>query len=188
MLSNNPWRIECAHTAREALQLAAERPFDLYILGNWWLEDGVRGIELSLDLRHKDPSTPVLFYSSNASPKEVQAGLATGAVGYIVKPDVQGLLELKIHAILASSESRSHEARMEAIRVTIEEIADHLTRTDLATDAAANMARASTSPANASDLLVRSRAKIAFYKAGGNRACFERMWPAVLEEAIRLAS
>jgi len=40
-----------------------------------------------------DPIKPILFFSGAASETDKQKGIQAGATGYVVKPDVGGLLE-----------------------------------------------------------------------------------------------
>ena len=73
-----------AGTVAEALQLAREIEFDLFIL-DIRLEDGT-GIELCQKLRQLQPNVGVLYYSAYASDAEQQKALAICGDAYLRKP------------------------------------------------------------------------------------------------------
>ena len=76
----------------EALKLAREQHFDLYILDSW-LPDG-KGVELCKRLREFDRRTPIMFLSAAAYETDKQAAIDSGAQCYLIKPvDIQ-LLKL----------------------------------------------------------------------------------------------
>jgi DNA-binding response OmpR family regulator len=70
--------------------IQAER-FDLYLLDAWL--PGVDGFELCRQIRIADPQTPILFFTGAAYAADTQKGIEAGANAYVVKPDVDGLLE-----------------------------------------------------------------------------------------------
>jgi len=78
-------------TAAQALSLIQTERFDLYLLDGW-LSD-LDGFELCRRLRALDPHTPILFYSGAAYDADKQRGLEAGANAYVIKPDVDGLLQ-----------------------------------------------------------------------------------------------
>lgn len=82
----------CAQTTAEAwLRIKAEC-FDLYLLDGWL--PGVDGFEFCRQIRAFDAITPIVFYSGAAYDTDKQKGIAAGANGYVVKPDVEGLIEI----------------------------------------------------------------------------------------------
>ena len=68
----------------EALRLAQNEPFDLYLLETR-LPDG-DGFELCRRLHKFAPRTPIVFYSGEAYETDREKGLAAGATAYLVKP------------------------------------------------------------------------------------------------------
>ena len=75
----------------EALELARREHFDLYIL-DARLPDG-SGLELCVSLRALDPHARIIFYSGAAYERDRIAGLSRGASAYIIKPEINELLE-----------------------------------------------------------------------------------------------
>jgi DNA-binding response OmpR family regulator len=68
----------------DALRLAREEHFDLYLIDNWM--PGISGVRLCELLRDFDQHTPVLFYSGAAYETDIERALSSGAQGYLVKP------------------------------------------------------------------------------------------------------
>jgi CheY-like chemotaxis protein len=91
LLGGEGIELRTAATAAEALRLAREERFDLVMLDNRF-PDG-DGCELCREIRQFDRETPILFYSGAAYEKDRLRGLAAGAQGYIVKPELSGLVE-----------------------------------------------------------------------------------------------
>jgi two-component system, OmpR family, response regulator len=78
-------------TAAQALWLIEAERFDLYLL-EAFLPD-LDGFELCRQMRAADPHTPILFFSGAAYTADKQKGVEAGANAYLVKPDVDGLVE-----------------------------------------------------------------------------------------------
>lgn len=89
MLGMSQMEVHSALSASEALTRAGSEEFDLYLLDGG-LPDG-DGASLCRTLRRVDPKIPVLFYSGNAHHDEIERGLASGAAGYITKPNSERL-------------------------------------------------------------------------------------------------
>ena len=83
--------VKAVGDAIQALGLIESECFDLYLL-DAWLPD-IDGFELCRRLRLVDPFKPILFFSGAASETDKEKGIQAGATGYVVKPDVGGLLE-----------------------------------------------------------------------------------------------
>jgi DNA-binding response OmpR family regulator len=96
--------VRTADTATEALWLARERRFDLLMLDSKF-QDG-DGFELCRHIREFDLDTPILFYSGSAHETDKAKGLAAGAQGYIVKPELSRLVE----AVRSLASPRAHTA------------------------------------------------------------------------------
>jgi CheY-like chemotaxis protein len=84
VLGDAQYGVMTAGTVSEALQLAREIEFDLFIL-DIRLEDGT-GIELCEKLREVQPDVGVLYYSAYASDQEQQKALAVCGDSYLRKP------------------------------------------------------------------------------------------------------
>ncbi len=94
---------ECAESAAEARKLISTSRFDLYLL-DAWLPD-LDGFEFCRQLRAIDSITPILFYSGAAYDSDRQRAFAAGANAYIVKPEVEGLVETMAGLIIEARES-----------------------------------------------------------------------------------
>lgn len=91
-LLGREYETKTAGGVTEALLAAAGREhFDLYVLDTIF-PDG-RGTDLCLRLRSLHPQTPIIFYSGAAFAEDRRAALSAGAIDYIVKPEINGLVE-----------------------------------------------------------------------------------------------
>jgi|HubBroStandDraft_2_1064218.scaffolds.fasta_scaffold86328_3 DNA-binding response OmpR family regulator len=84
-----------------ALADARERPPDLAVLDT--MMPGMTGLEVCRELR-KDPATasiPVIILTAMAQDADITAGLAAGAVDYIVKPFSPRDFAMRVDAVLA---------------------------------------------------------------------------------------
>ena len=92
------YRVTTTSSSKDALKLAREQHFDLYILDSW-LPDGT-GVELCKRLREYDPVTPIMFLSGAAYDVDKQAAINSGAQCYLVKPaDIQ-VLSSEVNALI----------------------------------------------------------------------------------------
>jgi len=105
MLSLAHIEVDCATSEADALALAGASRFDLYLLDGGSPEDS--GFRLCRTLRASDPDIPVLFYSGNAHPDQIAAGMASGADGYITKPNSDELAEAIIRIVTSYREKVS---------------------------------------------------------------------------------
>src|SRR4030095_880992 len=78
-------------TALQAISSIQTERFDLYLLDSR-LPD-VDGFDLCRRIRDFDPGTPILFFSGAAYETDKKRGIEAGANAYVIKPDVDGLLE-----------------------------------------------------------------------------------------------
>lgn len=86
-----------AGSINEALRLARNERFDLYILDKRF-PDG-NGFALCQQIRELHPETPVIFYSGDAYNSDRDEGLSAGAQDYVAKPDIDKLLESVNHLL-----------------------------------------------------------------------------------------
>jgi CheY-like chemotaxis protein len=85
LFSHTGYEIVCAENGVEALRLAQNDKFDLFILDNWM--PSMTGLELTQHIRTFNQITPILFYSGAAYRTDMQAALNAGAQGYLTKPE-----------------------------------------------------------------------------------------------------
>jgi two-component system OmpR family response regulator len=84
LLQDRGYGVMTAGSVAEALELAKEIHFDLYIL-DVRLPDGT-GVELCQKLRGVCPGIPILYYSAYGDPAEVESALAICGDAYLKKP------------------------------------------------------------------------------------------------------
>lgn len=78
------YEVVAAHTFADAISKALTTHFDAYILDSR-LPDG-SGVDLCKEIREFNSDTPILFYSADAYPKEIEEAMNAGAQAYMVKP------------------------------------------------------------------------------------------------------
>jgi len=98
----------CAGSAAEAWALLNAAPFDLYLLDGWL--PGLDGFDFCRQLRKAHPDAPILFYSGAAYETDKRRGMAAGASGYVVKPDIEGLIRM-VNQLFANVGSKSGVGR-----------------------------------------------------------------------------
>ncbi len=91
LLSQEEYEVRTASTFQEALELAARQKFDLYVLDKH-LPDG-SGLDLCQRLNAINPGVPCIFYSGDAYDIHRSQAMAAGADAYVVKPDIDGLID-----------------------------------------------------------------------------------------------
>jgi DNA-binding response OmpR family regulator len=84
VLAKHNYRVTTGSTIADALKLAREDCFDLYMLDSW-LPDG-SGIDLCKKLRELHPGIPIVFLSGAAYQADKQNAINSGAQGYFTKP------------------------------------------------------------------------------------------------------
>lgn len=89
-----------ADGAVEALKLAQQERFDLYLLDSRFAD--ATGKELCEKLREFDPSTPIVFYSGE-TPQRLKESMECGAQGFVMKPEFDALPRVIEQALSASS-------------------------------------------------------------------------------------
>ena len=94
--------VATAGTNAEALELAKQFRFDLFIL-DVRLPDG-SGIELCQKIHVLQPKVPSLYYSAYASDEEQEAALSVCGDAYLKKPVSASELEKTIEGLLQSKD------------------------------------------------------------------------------------
>ena len=101
ILSQEDFEVVTTRTVEEALQHARPGAFDLYVLDKH-LPDG-SGLDLCAKLNEVTPGVPCLVYSGDAYAIHRSEALAAGAHAYVVKPDIEGLIET-VHKLLSEKQ------------------------------------------------------------------------------------
>ena len=101
ILSQEDFEVVTSRTMEEALELARAGAFDLYVLDKH-LPDG-SGLDLCARLNEVTPGVPCLVYSGDAYAIHRSEALAAGAHAYVVKPDIEGLIET-VHKLLSEKQ------------------------------------------------------------------------------------
>jgi CheY-like chemotaxis protein len=101
ILSESDYEFHNARTIEEALQLARQYEFDLYVLDKR-LPDG-SGLDLCKTLGELTPGVPCIFYTGDAYEIHRSEALAAGALAYVPKPEIENLIEA-VHKSLSERE------------------------------------------------------------------------------------
>ena len=104
LLGEEDYEVKIAPTIQEALRLATNEEFDLYVLDKH-LPDG-SGLELCAKLNEITPKVPCIVYSGDAYDIHRVEAMAAGADAYVAKPDIEGLIE-KVNKLLAQEDCAS---------------------------------------------------------------------------------
>jgi two-component system response regulator PilR (NtrC family) len=91
ILADADYEVETARNMEQALQMAADGTFDLYVLDKR-LPDG-SGLELVKRLNALTPDVPCVIYTGDAYELHQKEALAAGADAYVPKPDIEQLIE-----------------------------------------------------------------------------------------------
>ena len=100
MLTTSGYKVLCAMTGEEGLQMTKDKKPDIIILDV--ILPGMKGREVCVRIK-KDPTVkniPVLFLTSKDSPDDVQAELEAGGIGHLTKPINPQYLIAQIKRIL----------------------------------------------------------------------------------------
>lgn len=100
LLQERGYGVLTAGSVGEALQLATDITFDLYIL-DVRLPDGT-GVELCQKLREMRPGIPILYYSAYGDPAEVESALSICGDAYLKKPVCIADIENLVARLLAT--------------------------------------------------------------------------------------
>ena len=101
LLGEENYGVKVALTFDEALRLAADEEFDLYVLDKR-LPDG-SGLDLCAKLTQVTPGVPCILYTGDAYDIHRAEAMAAGADAFVAKPDIEGLIE-NVHKLLANNQ------------------------------------------------------------------------------------
>src|SRR6266404_3275549 len=103
ILARFDYEVVSTSNAVDALRLAHEQKFDLYLLDTR-LADG-SGVDLCKRIREFDNHTPILFYSAAAFDGDKKTALECGAQAYLTKPATPGELSSAISNLFALAQT-----------------------------------------------------------------------------------
>jgi CheY-like chemotaxis protein len=97
-------------TVDEALKLMNDHDFDLYLLDTQL--PGTSGIDLCTVIRAIDYKTPIVFYSASSHPEDRRRAMQCGATAYVLKPNIENLVEAVAELLdISSSQSSLDHSR-----------------------------------------------------------------------------
>jgi DNA-binding response OmpR family regulator len=98
MFKEADYEVTSCMTADEGLEKAERGIYSAIILDNWLSE--TTGVDVCRKIRIFDTTTPIIFFSGEARPKEKQKAINAGANEYLVKPDdLENLTQTVINLI-----------------------------------------------------------------------------------------
>ena len=101
LLGQENYEVAAVKTVSDALDLARNESFNLYILDEWFPREA--GLGLCRKIREFDPHTPIIFYSGAAFDSDKEEAIYAGAQAFVAKPYVEELLET-VHRLLADKQ------------------------------------------------------------------------------------
>jgi two-component system, OmpR family, alkaline phosphatase synthesis response regulator PhoP len=99
-LPRKTYEVVSVHTSAGGLSKALNENFDVIILDSY-LPDG-SGIELCKRLREAKLQTPIIFYSADVFPYQIEEAMQAGATLYLSKPLLPDAVEQAIKECLRS--------------------------------------------------------------------------------------
>ncbi|WP_458124681.1 hybrid sensor histidine kinase/response regulator [Paenibacillus sp. Z3-2] len=114
MLANEPYHIQPAASALEALELLDQEPWDLLIADV--MMPHISGYELTENVRkrYSISELPILLLTARNEPADIYAGFMAGATDYVTKPVDAVELRHRIGSLIALKQSIDERLRMEA--------------------------------------------------------------------------
>jgi hypothetical protein len=172
------YELAAVQSWRAALRLVRDKAYDVYVVYAPLVWDDP--LEVCRKIRVFDAHTPVILYSVETGVVKRREAATTGCIqAYLGRANDAHNLAATAAQLIMLDELRS----MEAVRSRLEAIQDHIAR---------RLARArpkrgaENPPAHArSHALVKRDAYRMYAEAGGSRANFERLWPAIYEGALK---
>jgi two-component system OmpR family response regulator len=105
LLQQENYDVEAANTVSEALELARNASFNLYILDKWFPRGA--GVALCRKIREFDPHTPIIFYSGAAFDSDREEALYAGAQAFVAKPYIDELVATVHHLLNDRQEAQT---------------------------------------------------------------------------------
>ena len=154
-------------------RLARTAPCDLYVLQSPLGWDDAAAVCRSI--RIYDAHTPIIVYALEPSPAERREVMSAGAQAYVARSDDPHNLHGRAGQLVMLAELRSMEAMTSNAKALQERVARGLTRI------------AGAAGGEGAKTRLKLQAARLFTQAGGTRANFERLWPALYERALERA-
>ncbi len=101
LLEQENYEVIAIKNVSEALQLAQNESFNLYIFDEWFPREA--GLGLCRKVREFDPHTPIIFYSGAAFESDKEEALYAGAQAFVAKPYVEELIST-VHRLLTDQQ------------------------------------------------------------------------------------
>jgi len=101
LLEQENYEVTTLRSVGEALELAQNESFNLYIFDEWFPQEA--GLGLCRKVREFDPHTPIIFYSGAAFDSDRDEALYAGAQAFITKPSVEELIRT-VHRLLTDQQ------------------------------------------------------------------------------------
>lgn len=101
ILQQAGYRVECAESSTQAVQLARSQVYDLILVDSWMPE--MSGDQVTKAIRTFNASTPILYYSGAAYESDKQHARDAGAQGYLVKPEGISSLVAEVAKLIAEA-------------------------------------------------------------------------------------
>ena len=166
-----------AASATATRRLSGTSACDLYLVYSplGWGDAAV----VCRDIRVYDAHTPIIVYALQGSDRDRREATAAGAQAYVKRSDDPHNLSGTVGQLIMLAELRSMDVMISGAQAMQERIARRLgkiTRT-------ANGGRAE--PLAQAQPRLKLEARRMFASAGGTRANFERLWPALYESALK---
>ena len=114
VLAERNYRVTTGSTIVDALRLAHEHHFDLYMLDSL-LPDG-SGIDLCKRLRELDPGIPIMFFSGAAYDADRETAINSGAQGYLIKPADLDVLCSEVSKLIGKFPRNREQVEVTAMR------------------------------------------------------------------------
>jgi CheY-like chemotaxis protein len=102
------YEVETTCDPKDALALAREHHFDLYILDGRF--KGAQSTDLCASILALNPRALIVFYSGAAQDAERVRALAAGATSYVIKPDIKGLVAAVKDALAEDDDNKAETA------------------------------------------------------------------------------
>lgn len=107
VLAESDYEVQSARSVRQALEMAAEFEFDLYVVDKR-LPDG-SGLELLKKFSELTPNVPSIVYTGDVYEIHREQAMAAGADAYVCKPDIETLINT-VHNFLSERECATANA------------------------------------------------------------------------------
>jgi hypothetical protein len=165
------------HDPEVAYRKAQRASFDVYLAfdGN----DAGRTVAAWRKIRRVDENTPFVIIGPRSLTGYLAGELRSGFDALIDEAEDEALVFEVMERLLLLASERSFEARQYAVARACEEIEQRLSHLEQ------QLHLSRQALARAQEHLVRAQAMREFYRRGGAKAFFDRLWPDMFDEAVQ---